>query len=97
MSELPKTGQPKTYTPTPEQLERWKRLDEDDGAIAGRMPPEEQQAQMVKEFLDIDFTVADQLEKARIYKEKLLQKVKSIEEYEQFLLKKQQERKQKQS
>lgn len=89
MSELPKISQPKTYQPTPEQLERWKRLDEDDGAIAGRMPPEEEQARIVKEFLHTDF-VADQLEKVRAHKEKLLKKLQSAEEYEQLLLEKQQ-------
>ncbi len=88
--ELPKTSQSKTYQPTPEQLERWKRLDEDDGAIAGRMPSEEEQARIVKEFLNTDF-VADQLEKVRIHKEKLLKKLKSAEEYEQLLVEKQQE------
>ncbi|BAZ15032.1 hypothetical protein NIES4071_69020 [Calothrix sp. NIES-4071] len=87
--ELPKTGQSKTYKPTPEQLARWKRLDENDGAIAGRLPPEEQQARIVKEFLNTDF-VADQLEKVRIHKEKLLKKLKSAEEYEQLLVEKQQ-------
>lgn len=88
--EFSKMSQSKTYQPTPEQLARWRRLDENDGAIAGRMPPEEQQAQIVKEFLHTDF-VADQLEKVRMHKEKLLQKLKSAEEYEQLLLEKQQE------
>jgi hypothetical protein len=87
--ELPQTSQSKTYQPTPEQLARWKRLDDNDGAIAGRMPSEEEQARLVKEFLNTDF-VADQLEKVRIHKEKLLKKLKSAEEYEQLLVEKQQ-------
>ena len=94
MSELPKTSQSKTYKPTLEQLARWKRLDENDGAIAGRLPSEseEEQARMAKEFLDTDFLIADQLEKVRIHKEKLLEKLKWAEEYEQQLIEKQQER-----
>lgn len=87
--EFSKMSQSKTYKPTPQQLARWRRLDENDGAIAGRMPPEEQQAQIVKEFLHTDF-VANQLEKVRMHKEKLLKKLKSAEEYEQLLLEKQQ-------
>jgi hypothetical protein len=87
--ELPQTSQSKTYQPTPEQLARWKRLDDNDGAIAGRMPSEEEQARLVKEFLNTDL-VADQLAKVRIHKEKLLKKLKWAEEYEQFLVEKQQ-------
>lgn len=87
--ELPKTSQSKTYKPTPEQLARWKRLDENDGAIAGRLPSEVEQARIVKEFLNTDF-VADQLEKVRIHKEKLLKKLQLAEEYEQLLVEKQQ-------
>jgi len=89
--ELPKTSQSKTYEPTPEQLDRWKRLDENDGAIAGRMPSEEEQARIAKEFMNTDF-VADQLEKVRIHKQKLLKKLEFAEEYEQQLIEKQQER-----
>ena len=89
--ELPKVGKSKTYEPTPEQLERWREIDElESGAIAGRLPPEEEQVRIVKEFLHTDF-IANQLEKVRIHKEKLLQKLKSAEEYEQLLLEKQQE------
>ncbi|MEO0933511.1 MAG: hypothetical protein AAFY21_07040 [Cyanobacteria bacterium J06641_2] len=89
--ELPNTKDKKAYQPTPEQLERWKRLDEHDGAIAGRMPPEEEQARIFKEFLETDL-VTDQLDKVRIHKEKLLKKLKSAEEYEQLLLEKIEER-----
>ncbi len=87
---LSKTSELKNYQPTPEQLARWKRLDENDGAIAGRFPPEEEQARIVKEFLNTNF-VADQLEKVRAHTEKLLKKLKSAEEYEQLLLEKQQQ------
>ena len=89
--ELPKKEDKKAYQPTPEQIERWKRLDEHDGAIAGRMPPEEEQARIFKEFLETDL-VTDQLEKVRAHKEKLLKKLKSAEEYEQLLLEKIEER-----
>lgn len=89
--ELPNTKDKKAYQPTPEQLERWKRLDENDGAIAGRFPPKEEQARIVKEFLETDL-VTDQLEKVRAHKEKLLKKLKSAEEYEQLLLEKIEER-----
>lgn len=88
--ELPQARKSKIYQPTPEQLARWKRLDENDGAIAGRLPPEEEQARIIKEFLHTDF-VTDQLEKVRAHKAKLLNKLKSAEKYEQLLLKKQQE------
>jgi hypothetical protein len=89
--ELPQMGESKTYQPTPEQLERWKEIDElESGAIAGLLPPEEEQARLVKEFLDTDFLIADQLAKVRFHKEKLLKKLKSAEEYEQFLVEKQQ-------
>ncbi len=109
--ELPKTSQLKTYQPTPEQLARWKHLDDNDGAIAGRMPSVEEQARIVKEFLNTDF-VADQLAKVRVHKEKLLEQLKSLEEneqqekllkklewaeeYEQQLLEKQQQQRQSQ-
>ena len=89
--ELPETRDKKAYQPTPEQIERWKRLDENDGAIAGRMPPEEEQARIFKEFLETDY-LTDQLERVRAHKEKLLKKLKSAEEYEQFLLEKIEER-----
>lgn len=89
--ELPKTKESKAYQPTPEQLARWKQLDEHDGAIAGRLPPEEEQVRIFKEFLETDFVV-DQLEKVCAHKKKLLKKLKSAEEYEQLLLEKIEER-----
>ncbi len=79
----------KTYQPTPEQLARWERLDNNDGVIAGLLPPEEEQARIVKAFLNTDY-VTDQLEKVRVHKQKLLKKLKSAEEYEQLLLEEQQ-------
>ncbi len=91
--ESPQVRKSKTYQPTPEQLARWKEIDElESGAIAGRLPPEEEQARIFKEFLETDFVV-DQLEKVRAHKEKLLKKLKSAEEYEQLLLEKLEERK----
>lgn len=36
--ELPKRKEQHAYPATPEQLARWKRLDENDGAISGRLP-----------------------------------------------------------
>ena len=87
-----KTESTKTYQPTPEQLARWKEIDElESGAIAGLLPPEEEQARIVKEFLETDY-VEDQLEKVRAHKEKLLKKLKSAEEYEQLLLEEKQKR-----
>lgn len=84
-----------SYQPTPEQLARWKRMDElEPGAMVGRLPSQEQQDKNVKEFLETDY-IQNQLEQTRAYKEKLLKKLKSASEYEQFLLKKQQMRKQK--
>lgn len=44
------TEKSKAYQPTPEQLERWKLLDEHDGAIAGRLPPEEEQIRISRNF-----------------------------------------------
>lgn len=88
--ELSNTGESKNYQPTPEQLVRWKEIDElESGAIAGLLPPEEEQAKLVKEFLHTDF-VANQLEKVRAHKAKLLKKLESAQEYEQLLLEEQQ-------
>lgn len=82
------TEESKTYQPTPEQLARWKRMDElEPGAMVGRLPSLEQQDENVKQFLETDY-IQNQLEQTRTYKEKLSQKLKSAEEYEQFLLEK---------
>lgn len=56
------------------------------------MPPEEEQVRICKEFLETDFVV-EQLEKVRTHKEKLLNKLKSAEEYEKLLVEKLEERK----
>ena len=88
-------SQSSSYQPTPEQLARWKRMDElESSAMVGRLPSQEQQDQNVKEFLETDY-IQNQLEQTRAYKEKLLKKLKSASEYEQFILEKQQMRKQK--
>lgn len=62
------------------------------GAMVGRLPSRQQQDKNVKQFLETDY-IQNQLEQTRTYKEKLLKKLKSAEEYEQFLLKEQQKRK----
>ncbi|BAY87705.1 hypothetical protein NIES267_72290 (plasmid) [Calothrix parasitica NIES-267] len=86
-------SQSSSYQPTPEQVARWKRMDElESGAMVGRLPSQEQQDKNVKQFLETDY-IQNQLEQTRAYKEKLLKKLKSAEEYEQFLLKEQQKRK----
>ena len=83
-----------SYQPTPEQLAKWRRMDElEPGAMVGRLPSQEQQDKNVEEFLKTDY-IQKQLEQTRAYKEKLLKKLKSASEYEQFLLNKQQMREQ---
>jgi hypothetical protein len=83
---------PSSHQPTPEQLARWKEIDElESGAIAGLLPPEEEQARIVKEFFG-NRLCEDQLEKVRAHKEKLLKKLKSASEYEQLLLEEKQKR-----
>ena len=53
--ESPQVGESTTYQPTPEQLARWKEIDElDSGAIACTLPSEEEQARIFKEFLIIE-------------------------------------------
>lgn len=75
----------KTYQPTPEQIARWKEIQElDRTAFAGRFS-EEEHRDKVKEFVKRDY-VKDQLEKVRAHKEKLLRQLASDEEYEQMLL-----------
>ncbi|MEO0837417.1 MAG: hypothetical protein AAFY21_02775 [Cyanobacteria bacterium J06641_2] len=90
--ESPLRGESTTYQPTPEQIARWKEIDElESGAIAGTLPSEEEQARIVKEFLSTDY-IADQLEKVRLHKEKLQKKLKSAIEYEQLLIEEQKKR-----
>jgi hypothetical protein len=73
------------YQPTPEQLARWKRIEDlEPTAIAGIFS-EKEQIEKVKEFLATDY-VQNQLEKVRAHKEHLKKKLASAEEYEQILL-----------
>ena len=76
----------KTPTPTPEQIAKWKRIDELESSCAtGFLSPEEQDKN-VEKFFEKDY-IDSQLEKVRAHKEKLLKKLQSAEEYEQLLLK----------
>lgn len=86
----------KIYQPTPEQIARWKRMDElDKSAFAGRFPDYEEQRLAVKEFLETDY-IESQLEKLRAHRKKLIEKLKSTEEYEEMLLAEKQKRNNKQ-
>ncbi|MEM7589954.1 MAG: hypothetical protein AAF383_00260 [Cyanobacteria bacterium P01_A01_bin.83] len=81
----------KTYQPTPEQIAKWKRIDELESSCAtGFLSPEEQDKN-VEKFFEKDY-IDSQLEKVRTHKEKLLKKLKSAEEYEQLLLEEKQKR-----
>ena len=83
--ELPKTKEHKTYQPTPEQLERWKQIDElEHGVTAGFSTPEEDDKR-VKRLLETDY-IETQLERLRTHRKKLIEKLKWTEEYEEFLL-----------
>ena len=83
--ELPKTKEHKTYQPTPEQLERWKQIDElEHGVTAGFSTPEEDDKR-VKRLLESDY-IETQLERLRAHRKKLIKKLKWTEEYEEFLL-----------
>lgn len=75
----------KAYQPTPEQLERWKRIDElEHGATGGFSTPEEEDRN-VKNLLENDY-IDSQLEKLRAHRKKLIEKLKWTEEYEELLL-----------
>lgn len=64
------TKESRAYKPTPEQLARWKRMDElEPGAMVGRLPSWEQQDKNVKQFLETDY-IQNQLEETRTYKKK---------------------------
>ncbi|MGF1674216.1 MAG: hypothetical protein HC836_21970 [Richelia sp. RM2_1_2] len=84
-------SQSSSYQPTPEQLARWKRMDELEPTATVGFLSIEQQDKNVKEFLETDY-IQNQLEQTRAYKAKLLKKLASAEEYEQFLLKENQKR-----
>ncbi|BAZ15468.1 hypothetical protein NIES4071_73400 [Calothrix sp. NIES-4071] len=79
MSETPK------YQPTPEQIARWKEIEELEPTAFAGILTEEQQWKNVKELLDPNF-FQKRLEEVRAYKEKLLKKVASAEEYEEILI-----------
>lgn len=75
----------KTYQPTPEQIAKWKRIEELEPTASAGIFSQEEHREKVKEFLARDY-VRDQLEKVRAHKEKLLKKLASAEEYEEILL-----------
>ena len=78
-------SQSKINHPTPEQIERWKQIDElEHGATAGFSTPE-QDDKNVKEFLENDY-IETQLKRLRAHRKKLIEKLKWTEEYEEFLL-----------
>ncbi|MBD2778960.1 hypothetical protein [Iningainema tapete] len=80
-------SKPKTYQPTPAQLEHWKKLDEiEQFAISGLPISEEQKIKNVQELIDPNY-LQNQLDELRIYKQKLLKKLAWIEEREQLLVK----------
>lgn len=81
----------KTYQPTPEQIRRWKRIDELESSCATGFLSLEEQDKNVEKFFGKDY-IDSQLEKVRAYKEKLLKKLKSAEEYEQLLIEEKQKR-----
>ncbi|MCJ8282988.1 MAG: hypothetical protein MJK14_25095 [Rivularia sp. ALOHA_DT_140] len=86
-------SQSKSYQPTPEQIERWKRIDElEHGATAGFSTPE-QDDKNVKEFLENDY-IETQLKRLRAHRKKLIEKLKWTEDYEDLLLKEKEKRNQ---
>ncbi|BAZ15469.1 hypothetical protein NIES4071_73410 [Calothrix sp. NIES-4071] len=78
-------SEPKKYQPTPEQIAKWKRIEELDRTAFAGLFSEEEHREKVKEFLARDY-VKDQLEKVRAHKKKLLEKLAWDEDYEQMLL-----------
>ncbi len=76
---------PKTYQPTPEQLARWKRIEELEPTASAGILSEEEQRKNVKELLDPNY-LQNRLEEVRAHKDKLLKKLASAEEYEQMLV-----------
>lgn len=86
-------SQSKSYQPTPEQIERWKRIDElEHGATVGFSTPE-QDDKNVKEFLENDY-IETQLKRLRAHRKKLIEKLKWTEDYEDLLLKEKEKRNQ---
>lgn len=78
-------SEPKTYQPTPEQIAKRKRIEELDSTAFAGILTEEQQMKNVKELLDPNY-FEKRLDEVRAYKEKLLKKLASAEEYEQVLI-----------
>ncbi len=78
-------SEPKKYQPTPEQIARWKEIEELDSTAFAGILTEEQQMKNVKELLDPNY-FQKRLEEVRTYKQKLLKKVASAEEYEEILI-----------
>lgn len=75
----------KRYQPTPEQIAKWKRIEELSLTASAGITSEEQQIKNAKELLDPNY-FHYRLEEVRAYKEKLLKKVASAEQYEQILI-----------
>lgn len=73
------------YQPTPEQIAKWKRIQELDSTAFAGILSEDQQRKNAKELLDPNYFYY-RLEEVRAYKEKLLKKVASAEQYEQILI-----------
>ena len=78
-------SKPKTYQPTPEQIAKWKRLEELESTASAGILSEQEQRKNVKELLDPDY-LQNRLLEVRVYKENLLRKLASAQEYEQILV-----------
>ncbi len=81
----------KTYQPTPEQIERWKHIDELEHGVTAGFITQEQENINVENFFATDY-IDSQLERLSAHKKKLVEKLKSAEEYEKLLLKEKQKR-----
>jgi hypothetical protein len=76
---------PEKYQPTPEQIAKWKRIQELDSTAFAGILTEEQQMKNAKELLDPNY-FHYRLEEVRAHKEKLLKQLASAEQYEQILI-----------
>ncbi|MEA5598921.1 hypothetical protein [Rivularia sp. UHCC 0363] len=81
----PQVESSKTYQPTPEQLERWKRIDELESSCATGFLSQEEQDKNVEKFFATDY-IDSQLERLRTHRKKLIEKFKWTEDYEELLL-----------
>ena len=81
----PQVESSKTYQPTPEQLERWKRIDELESSCATGFISSEEQDKNVEKFFATDY-IDLQLERLRAHRKKLIEKLKWTEDYEELLL-----------